>query len=437
MKKTVETLLFEAKTAYQEENISKTMSLCRKVIRLDSKNITALTLLGNAYFLDEAYEDALGVYRQIEKLQPDNMANQINLANACFELKLYKECINYVRAALKQESNNQTALSLLGNAYLESENYSEAINVLEKLSELSPHDFWVDNSLSQAWQKKGDFHKAFIYGLQAIEKSDGDSSQQLNLSYLLYENALEKGADSIAAEVAIWEEKYGQDSQVRFAIDALKNNTDITVANPKYVSTIFDNFASAFEQVLSGLDYKAPQYIAEFMHELYPHRWLKKIRILDAGCGTGLCGLFLKKYASFNGLDGVDLSSKMLEEAAKKKIYHRLYCQELCSFLSEQKNAYDLITAADVLTYFGDLKPVFVSSFSALKKHGRIIFSITQNKKTDSDWNLHLSGRFSHQIEYLKKLLNDVGFVLEKQSLQQLRTEAGKPVMGYIISARK
>ena len=66
MKKTVETLLFEAKTAYQEENISKTMSLCRKVIRLDSKNITALTLLGNAYFLDEAYEDALGVYRQIE-----------------------------------------------------------------------------------------------------------------------------------------------------------------------------------------------------------------------------------------------------------------------------------------------------------------------------------------------------------------------------------
>ena len=90
-----------------------------------------------------------------------------------------------------------------------------------------------------------------------------------------------------------------------------------------------------------------------------------------------------------------------------------------------------------MLTYFGDLKPVFVSSFSALKKHGRIIFSITQNKKTDSDWNLHLSGRFSHQIEYLKKLLNDVGFVLEKQSLQQLRTEAGKPVIGYIISARK
>lgn len=437
MKKSLETLLAGAERAYQEGDIDKTKSLCCQILKTDSQNTLALTLLGNAYFLERHYDKALDCYRQIENLQHNNPSNLINLANVCFELKSYDESCNYGSKALMEDKNNLTALSLLGNAYLESEKYPEAIKVLEKLAELSPHDFWVDNSLSQAWQKQGDFHKAFAYGLSAVEKSGGDSSQQLNLSYLLYETAIDKGADFIADALAIWEQKYGQDSQVRFAIDSLQNNSAVRVADTEYVHTVFDNFAADFEQVLSGLDYRAPQYIAQYMEKLYPHSWFKKIRILDAGCGTGLCGLFLKKYAKYHGLDGVDLSEKMLAEAQKKLLYHRLYCQELCAFLKSQNHAYDLITAADVLTYFGDLRPVFANAFLALKKHGRIIFTVTKNNENDSAWHLHLSGRFSHRLEYVQNLLNELGFKIEINDLKQLRTEAGKPVMGYIISARK
>lgn len=97
---------------------------------------------------------------------------------------------------------------------------------------------------------------------------------------------------------------------------------------------------------------------------------MEKLRILDAGCGTGLCAPFLKKYASWHGLEGVDLSSGMLAEAARKKLYARLYCQELCAFLSGHKKRYDLIAAADVLTYFGDLDSVFAGFAFALKKTG-------------------------------------------------------------------
>lgn len=106
----------------------------------------------------------------------------------------------------------------------------------------------------------------------------------------------------------------------------------------------------------------------------------------------GLCAPFLKKYASWHGLEGVDLSSGMLAEAARKKLYARLYCQELCAFLSGHKKRYDLIAAADVLTYFGDLDSVFAGFAFALKKNGRIIFTVTQNVYDDSDWYLHLSG---------------------------------------------
>ena len=42
------------------------------------------------------------------------------------------------------------------------------------------------------------------------------------------------------------------------------------------------------------------------------HSKNKDIKILDAGCGTGLVGIQLKKNGYLN-IDGVDLSSKLLE----------------------------------------------------------------------------------------------------------------------------
>ena len=42
----------------------------------------------------------------------------------------------------------------------------------------------------------------------------------------------------------------------------------------------------------------------------------KNIKILDAGCGTGLVGIELKKYNYLN-IDGVDLSKKLLDLVPK------------------------------------------------------------------------------------------------------------------------
>lgn len=92
------------------------------------------------------------------------------------------------------------------------------------------------------------------------------------------------------------------------------------------------------------------------------------MRILDAGCGTGLCGDFLKKYASFRGLEGVDLSAGMLREAAAKKVYNKLICREITDWLNNVKARYGLVVSADVFTYIGDLENLFSALFGALKK---------------------------------------------------------------------
>ena len=53
--------------------------------------------------------------------------------------------------------------------------------------------------------------------------------------------------------------------------------------------------------------------------------------VLDAGCGTGLCGPLLRTRAK--RMTGVDLSPKMIEWAAERGIYDRLAAEELTTFL--------------------------------------------------------------------------------------------------------
>ena len=437
MIKPIEKKIKKAENLYKAGDYSAAQKVCVQILRDDSSNIPTLTMLGNISFLFRDYAEALSYYQQIENFHPDNFINLLNLSNAYFEQRNFEQSQRYASLALNIHQDDVTALSLLGNSLMAKDEYDSALDVFYRLLEYQPNDCWTLNSISQILQKKGEYQQAFASAFSAVKNSCGDDAQQLNLGYFLYEVSLEKGFEYIRDMVTLWKTEYGELPQVAYMINALENNQKIEVAEPSYLQNVFDNFAGGFEQVLSGLEYAAPQYISEFMQEVYPQLSWKKLHILDAGCGTGLCGTFLKKYSLWRGLDGVDISQGMLEEAHKKKLYHKLYHQELCEFLFNHKKRYDLIVAADVLTYFGNLENVVGGFAFALKKHGRIIFTITKNSATNSAWFLHSSGRFAHTLNYVENQLKKYNFSLEKYALKQLRLENDSPVMGYIISAHK
>ncbi|MEJ1958719.1 MAG: methyltransferase domain-containing protein [Nitrosomonadales bacterium] len=72
-----------------------------------------------------------------------------------------------------------------------------------------------------------------------------------------------------------------------------------------------------------------------------------KLDILDAGCGTGLVGERVRDLAG--KLDGIDMSSPMLEKAIAKNIYDQTYAVDLVSFMNSHPNSYDAITCAATL----------------------------------------------------------------------------------------
>ena len=83
--------------------------------------------------------------------------------------------------------------------------------------------------------------------------------------------------------------------------------------------------------------------------------WLRRYlepegaRVLDAGCGTGLVGVSLSQ-GGYKYIDGIDYSTAMLAEAAKKNIYQQLQQMNMNSALPIDTGAYDGVTCVGTFT---------------------------------------------------------------------------------------
>lgn len=422
---------------YEEGNYKKAKKLCQKLVASDSTNYTAQINLGNIYFIEKSFDLAIEAYQKADLAKNDYYPIKINLANTYLEVENYEAAIAFAKEALKLDSTSFLALSILGNSFLALDRISEAVAALEKAIMLDSKDAWVFNSLSQAYQKNNEISKALKAGWQAIILSEKEDAQHINFGYLLYEAAMESQLGDSLHFADLWLRKFPENKIAQHMGNAVKNSSSIDRANEVYLQSIFDVFAKDFDSVLQGLEYQTPEHIFGFLREIYGEKPLKKMRILDAGCGTGLCGRYLKNYARFHSLEGVDLSPKMLEIAKQKQLYNRLVCEELNSYLGHSKGGYDLIVSADVFTYFGSLGELFKNLDSSLKKGGRVIFSISENTINDQDYFLHISGRFLHHYDYIKRLIKEQGFVLEKSIRVRLRAEGDQDVFGCVISIIK
>jgi predicted TPR repeat methyltransferase len=201
-------------------------------------------------------------------------------------------------------------------------------------------------------------------------------------------------------------------------------------ASVGYVRALFDDYAHEFEAALVGrLAYRVPELIEARLAATGPAFYE---RALDLGCGTGLMGALLRKRAGF--LQGVDLSAEMIAACRRKGIYDRLCVGELLAYLEASGERFDLVTAADVFVYCGDLPPIFAAVARALPPGGRFAFSVELNEGPE-DVVLRQSLRFAHGQEAVLLALAEAGFSTVSASREVLRQDRGAPVAGLVVVA--
>ena len=102
----------------------------------------------------------------------------------------------------------------------------------------------------------------------------------------------------------------------------------------------------------------------------------KEIKIYDAGCGTGLVGVELKKYG-YTNFNGVDLSQKLLD-LVPNGLYKNLLKADLNKPLNIKDNEYDAVLCVGTFT-FGHVKPPALDEFVRITKNkGLICFTINE-----------------------------------------------------------
>ena len=217
------------------------------------------------------------------------------------------------------------------------------------------------------------------------------------------------------------------DATLRYLVDAVAGRA-LARAPSDYIESHFDGFAATFDRKLVGdLLYDVPRTLAGLVATV--GRTFRDI--LDLGCGTGLAAAAL---APFDGrLTGVDLSGGMLEQAAKRGHYAELVKAEAVAFMVDHPAGFDLVFAADVVNYFGDLEPVFAGAARALRPGGLFAFSI--ETMAGDGHRLQPSGRFTHATSYVERAAS--GFSVLAQQATTIRIEAGRPAAGHLLVLRR
>jgi len=136
-----------------------------------------------------------------------------------------------------------------------------------------------------------------------------------------------------------------------------------------------------------------------------------KIRILDAGCGTGATMELLKEFGT---VDGIDLSQTAID-FCKGRVLNNVRLGDVCN-LPYADNTYDLITGLGILEHT-DNPDLNLSEFRrVLKDDGIVIMTIPAYNFLWTTADDHYMHKKRYVVEEVQDLLDEAGFKTVKLS---------------------
>jgi predicted TPR repeat methyltransferase len=373
---------------------------------------------------------ALPLYKTVAHTLPDADIVQYNLGLALHELEHYEEAIDAFQIALKTNPEDADTWYNLGLAWSKAGDNQQAGKAYLEALELRPDDCDILHNLGCAYKAEGLIAEAVtIYEhLLTVDKNYRPGIS--NLAYLYHLQGEYERAGRLYRQLL---ELDPEDELAQHMLAALEG-WEVTAPPENYVRELFDRYSSHFEQnLLEELEYQVP----ELLDRLLARRTERKRRfgrVLDLGCGTGLAGEKLKPFATC--LDGVDLSAGMLSVAENKGIYDTLVEAEAVAYLeSASSRSWDLIVAADVLTYIGDLSPLFTAVANRLPAEG--LFCCTTEQDNGEAWSIRPNGRYGHSRDYLVALAEVNGFRIVSAEKVNKRKEGQEWIKGMLWLLQK
>jgi predicted TPR repeat methyltransferase len=418
------------------EKLDEADGALAEILRRWPGDADALHFLGILRHAQGRSDEGIALIRQAIAAMPAQAGPWNNLGNVLVECQQLDEALQAYQtstAIAKGRPESADAWNNIGTLRRRRHEWAAAEQACRRAVEVRPEfgDAWYNLSLALMGQER--IHEGLIANSKAVAlwPRHLQGRDQVIRALLLL------GQRTQAADLyREWLREEPDNPVVQHQLAACLGQEAPARASDAYVETVFDSFARSFDAKLEALHYQAPQLVARSLRAVLPAP-AAQFDIADLGCGTGLVGPLVKPWA--RRLAGCDLSVGMLRKARERGVYDVLHKAELVHYLETQPAAFDAIVSADTLCYFGVLDDVLRAAGAALRPGGRLVFTV-EALPDGAAGRLHIlqaNGRYAHAQDYIQCALTQTGFEAAELRRVTLRHEAGQPVPGLVVAARR
>jgi predicted TPR repeat methyltransferase len=375
-------------------------------------------------------EDAERSFVSSLALLPGRTSTRVNLAATRLRLGRPQQALELAEQVLADEPGNVDAWFNRGCALEQMGRHEEALasqrNVLA-----------LNDRLAEPWLHQGRCLQSLGRLEQALESYDRALTLDATLASAWSQRGgilrellrLDEAAQAFRQALA-----HGGDPELnRYFLASVEAQGSPAATPPaapaRYVASLFDDYADRFDEHLVGqLHYRAHTALVGHLEALAlaPFR-----STLDLGCGTGLCGPLIRPLTE--RLTGVDLSGRMLDKARALGVYDQLLQADILDALRGTRRTHDLVLAADVFIYVGDLAPIFGEVHEALVAGGLFCFSAEIAGQAGPGFELLPSLRYAHSEPYLRGAAAQHGFDVLALLRQPIRQEQHRTIEGLCV----
>jgi len=171
-----------------------------------------------------------------------------------------------------------------------------------------------------------------------------------------------------------------------------------------------DHYRLIYQQEETHWWYRGMRAITESLLNQY-YKDNHNLKILDAGCGTGIN---LSKLSVFGKTFGIDFSDEALK-FSKERNHSRISASSV-EHLPFKNATFDLVTSFEVIYHSGvkDDKKAVEEFYDVCKKNGRVLIRVPAFKILSGSHDLVVHGKRRYRKKELKEIVTKAGFKIER-----------------------
>lgn len=411
-----------------QEDYDHAIEELEKAIALDKQHVGALGQLAHIYLQKKDYATAVNYFKQRLAVQPYHTETHYNLGLALLKMDNGVLASQHLAHAIALQPDHPEINYHLATAHLKLGEHKKALQYYLHEVEIQPHlESYYNIGVLLMYEER--HRDAVDYLKKALQLNPSYLDVHINIAAIYLK--MGRIQDAIAHYQLALKLK-PNDPEILHILAALAQKETPATAPIEYAQHLFDHYAAYYDLHLTKhLAYRVPQQIYQAI-EIDTNVDNPQWKILDLGCGTGLCGELFKGMA--RELIGIDVSQQMIDIATHKNIYDQLITGDIRESINNF-HGIDMILAADVLTYIGDLENLFKNITTALQVGG--LFTFTVEKTSQQSYILQRNIRYAHSKIYLEAVIAQNQFDVLRFDNIVLRKQQGKPVTGFLVTLKK